>query len=116
MSTFAAGLASTVAGLLAGVRAAVTTAAGAVPLAPLALAGAAGVAAFALPLKLNILVAIAAAIAVGLLIEAVDRAFDHEILVVGPGIKTGMPILYENPREVGADRIVNAVAALMASR
>jgi type III pantothenate kinase len=32
-------------------------------------------------------------------------------LVVGPGIKTGMPILYESPREVGADRIVNAVAA-----
>ncbi|MCX5806212.1 MAG: type III pantothenate kinase [Proteobacteria bacterium] len=31
-------------------------------------------------------------------------------LVVGPGIKTGMPILYENPQEVGADRIVNAVA------
>jgi type III pantothenate kinase len=34
-----------------------------------------------------------------------------EPLVVGPGIKTGIPILYENPREVGADRIVNAVAA-----
>ena len=34
-----------------------------------------------------------------------------QALVVGPGIKTGMPILYENPREVGADRIVNAVAA-----
>jgi type III pantothenate kinase len=32
-------------------------------------------------------------------------------LIVGPGVKTGMPILYENPREVGADRIVNAVAA-----
>ena len=32
-------------------------------------------------------------------------------LMVGPGIKTGMPILYENPKEVGADRIVNAVAA-----
>jgi type III pantothenate kinase len=32
-------------------------------------------------------------------------------LVVGPGIRTGMPVLYENPREVGADRIVNAVAA-----
>jgi type III pantothenate kinase len=32
-------------------------------------------------------------------------------LVVGPGVRTGMPILYENPREVGADRIVNAVAA-----
>src|SRR5947209_20139289 len=33
-----------------------------------------------------------------------------EAVVVGPGTKTGMPILYENPREVGADRIVNAVA------
>jgi type III pantothenate kinase len=32
-------------------------------------------------------------------------------LWVGPGIKTGMPIHYDNPREVGADRIVNAVAA-----
>ncbi len=32
-------------------------------------------------------------------------------LVVGPGTKTGMPVLYDNPREVGADRIVNAVAA-----
>ncbi len=31
-------------------------------------------------------------------------------IVVGPGIKTGMPILYDNPQEVGADRIVNAVA------
>jgi len=31
--------------------------------------------------------------------------------IVGPGIKTGMPIQYDNPREVGADRIVNAVAA-----
>lgn len=41
----------------------------------------------------------------------VERAFGLEALVVGPGIKTGMSILYENPREVGADRIVNAVAA-----
>ena len=32
-------------------------------------------------------------------------------IVVEPGIKTGMPILYHNPKEVGADRIVNAVAA-----
>ncbi len=32
-------------------------------------------------------------------------------LVVGPGVKTGMPIQYDNPKEVGADRIVNAVAA-----
>lgn len=42
---------------------------------------------------------------------AISLAFGFEPLVVGPGIKTGMPILYENPREVGADRIVNAVAA-----
>jgi type III pantothenate kinase len=41
----------------------------------------------------------------------VRRAFGKDPLVVGPGIRTGMPILYENPREVGADRIVNAVAA-----
>ncbi len=32
-------------------------------------------------------------------------------ILVEPGIKTGMPILYENPQEVGADRIVNAVSA-----
>jgi type III pantothenate kinase len=41
----------------------------------------------------------------------VQRAFGKEALLVGPGIRTGMSILYENPREVGADRIVNAVAA-----
>jgi type III pantothenate kinase len=39
------------------------------------------------------------------------RYFGHRPLFVGPGVKTGMPILYENPREVGADRVVNAVAA-----
>lgn len=39
------------------------------------------------------------------------RYFQCDPLMVGPGIKTGMPILYENPKEVGADRIVNAVAA-----
>ncbi len=43
--------------------------------------------------------------------DLVHRAFDLDALVVGPGIKTGMAILYDNPREVGADRIVNAVAA-----
>jgi len=32
-------------------------------------------------------------------------------LVIGPGVKTGLPILYDNPKEVGADRVVNAVAA-----
>jgi len=37
--------------------------------------------------------------------------FGREPLVVGPGIRTGMPIHYDDPREVGADRIVNAVAA-----
>jgi len=40
-----------------------------------------------------------------------DRYFKIKPYVVGPGIKTGMPILYDNPKEVGADRIVNAVAA-----
>jgi len=45
------------------------------------------------------------------MLALVRRAFGIEALVVGPGIKTGMSILYENPREVGADRIVNAVAA-----
>ncbi|WP_437958500.1 type III pantothenate kinase [Sorangium sp. So ce119] len=45
------------------------------------------------------------------MVGLVERAFGIEPLVVGPGIKTGMSILYENPREVGADRIVNAVAA-----
>lgn len=35
-----------------------------------------------------------------------------EPLLVGPGVKTGMPVLYENPHDVGADRIVNAVAAI----
>jgi len=45
------------------------------------------------------------------LIEVVRRCFGREALVVGPGTRTGMAILIENPREVGADRIVNAVAA-----
>lgn len=40
-----------------------------------------------------------------------EKYFRITPLIVGPGIKTGMPILYDNPREVGADRIVNAVAA-----
>jgi type III pantothenate kinase len=39
-----------------------------------------------------------------------QRYFGIEAINVGPGIKTGMPILYDNPKEVGADRIVNAVA------
>jgi len=45
------------------------------------------------------------------MVDMVRRAFAREPLVVGPKIRSGMAILYENPREVGADRIVNAVAA-----
>ncbi len=46
------------------------------------------------------------------IIEKASRKYcGVEPLVVGPGVKTGMNILYDNPREVGADRIVNAVAA-----
>jgi len=45
------------------------------------------------------------------MVQAVRHAFAREPLVVGPGLKTGIPVLYENPRDVGADRIVNAVAA-----
>lgn len=40
------------------------------------------------------------------------KFFKISPLVVGPGIKTGLPVKYENPREVGADRIVNAVAGI----
>jgi type III pantothenate kinase len=43
--------------------------------------------------------------------EFARRYFHVEPVIVGPGLKTGMPIKYDNPREVGADRIVNAVAA-----
>jgi type III pantothenate kinase len=41
----------------------------------------------------------------------IETAFDCEPLVVGPGVKTGIRVLYETPQAVGADRIVNAVAA-----
>jgi type III pantothenate kinase len=40
-----------------------------------------------------------------------ERWAKAPILVVGPGVKTGIPIRYDDPREVGPDRIVNAVAA-----
>ena len=40
-----------------------------------------------------------------------ERYFGHEPVVIEPGIRTGMPILYDNPKEVGADRIADAVAA-----
>ncbi len=40
-----------------------------------------------------------------------DRYLDRPAVVVGPGVRTGMPLLVDNPHEVGADRIANAVAA-----
>ncbi len=43
--------------------------------------------------------------------EFARRYFDIRPMIMGPGLKTGMPIHYNNPNEVGADRIVNAVAA-----
>ncbi len=43
--------------------------------------------------------------------EMVARYFGFPPVIVEPGTKTGMPILYDNPKEVGADRIANAVAA-----
>jgi type III pantothenate kinase len=39
-----------------------------------------------------------------------ERYLKHDALIVGPGTKTGMPIRLDNPRELGADRLVNAVA------
>ena len=46
------------------------------------------------------------------LAETARKYFNNEALFVDPGIKIGLNIKYENPKEVGADRIVNAVAAL----
>jgi type III pantothenate kinase len=43
--------------------------------------------------------------------ELGERFFGAKPLFVGPGVKTGMPILYDNPKEVGADRICNGIAA-----
>jgi type III pantothenate kinase len=43
--------------------------------------------------------------------EMTARYFGFPALVLEPGVRTGMPILYDNPKEVGADRIANAVAA-----
>src|SRR5207248_8151660 len=44
--------------------------------------------------------------------EQVAETLGAPLLVLGPGTRTGMPIRYDDPREVGADRIANAVAAL----
>src|SRR5713226_4571669 len=45
------------------------------------------------------------------LLEVCERYFHLKPLFIEPGVKTGMPVHYDNPAEVGADRIVNAVAA-----
>ena len=47
-----------------------------------------------------------------IIIEMSEKYFNVKPQVVGPGLKCGIPILYDNPKEVGADRIVNAVAAI----
>jgi len=44
-------------------------------------------------------------------LELAQKFFKIDPLIVGPGIKTGMPILYDSPKDVGADRIVNGIAA-----
>lgn len=41
-----------------------------------------------------------------------ERYLQVEPVILGTGVRTGMPVLYDNPREVGADRIANAVAAI----
>ena len=43
--------------------------------------------------------------------ELAERHLSAPILILGPGTRTGIPILYDDPREVGPDRIANAVAA-----
>ncbi|MBM7557163.1 type III pantothenate kinase [Halanaerobacter jeridensis] len=48
---------------------------------------------------------------INILEEVAVRYFGLEPLIVGPGVKTGMEIRVDNPKEVGADRIVNAIAA-----
>ena len=45
-------------------------------------------------------------------VELVRRYFHAETLVAGSGMRTGVRIAYDNPREVGPDRIVDAVAAI----
>ena len=45
------------------------------------------------------------------IVKLCEKYYNISPLVIEPGVKTGMPIYYDNPKEVGADRIVNAVAA-----
>lgn len=50
------------------------------------------------------------------MVRLAESVFGRTPLLVGPGLKTGMPILYNSPKDVGADRIVNAVAAFARHR
>ncbi len=43
--------------------------------------------------------------------QMAERWFEVPCVVLGPGVRSGMPILYDNPKEVGADRIANAIGA-----
>lgn len=43
--------------------------------------------------------------------HAIEKYLKKKPIIIGPGVKTGINIKYENPRELGADRIANAVAA-----
>src|SRR3954463_8992335 len=43
--------------------------------------------------------------------QLAERWAKTELLVIGPGVKTGIPVEYDSPREIGPDRVMNAVAA-----
>ena len=45
------------------------------------------------------------------MVQVAEEMIEGDLVVIGPGVRTGMPINIDNPREVGADRVVNAVAA-----
>ncbi|OFW65601.1 MAG: pantothenate kinase [Actinobacteria bacterium RBG_16_68_21] len=45
------------------------------------------------------------------MVQVAEDMIEGDLVVIGPGVRTGMPINIDNPREVGADRVVNAVAA-----
>lgn len=44
--------------------------------------------------------------------HSMEKILNHEVIVIGPGVKTGLNILMDDPRQVGSDRIVNAVAVV----
>ena len=44
--------------------------------------------------------------------RSMEKIITHDVIVIGPGVKTGLNILMDDPRQVGSDRIVNAVAVI----